>query len=269
MIRKLRDLLISERLVMAVILLNTIVLTASGFYADGAPEKRFLDAVDFACVVFFVIEALLKIQAYTWKGYFASGWNRFDFFVTLFCLPVLLTPILGEAHLTWAPIVRTGRLFRLFRLLRFIPDVDGLGAGIRRALRASVGVFLALFLVNLIIALMAHFIYAEDAPEMFGDPARAFYSIFRIFIVEGWNDFPDALEVRHENISWVIGTRIFFGITVLICGMLGFSLANAVFIDEMMMDNNNALEKKIDEMQSKMDALESKLDLLLQSKDET
>jgi voltage-gated sodium channel len=33
---------------------------------------------------------------------------------------------------------------------------------------------------------------------------------------------------------------------VLIGGILGLSLANAVFIDEMMMDNTDELERKVD-----------------------
>ena len=44
----------------------------------------------------------------------------------------------------------------------------------------------------------------------------------------------------------VTGTRIFFVVAVLIGGILGLSLANAVFVDEMMMDNTESLERKMD-----------------------
>ena len=37
-----------------------------------------------------------------------------------------------------------------------------------------------------------------------------------------------------------------FVLAVLIGGILGLSLANAVFVDEMMMDNTEVLERKID-----------------------
>ena len=260
--RKLTAFLISERTVMTVILVNTVALILAGFYAEGAPEKRFFETVDYCSVVFFVVEMLIKIRTRTWRGYIGSGWNRFDFFVTVLCLPVLLSPFLGGHPLGWAPIVRTGRLFRLFRLLRFIPDVDRLMQGIRRALRASVGIFLGLFLINLILALTASFFFAKESPEMFGDPARSFYSIFRIFTVEGWNEFPEALETRGGAV-WHLLTRLFFGFTVLVCGMLGFSLANAVFIDEMMMDNTTVLEDKVDALQAQIASLEEKLDRLV------
>lgn len=252
--------LISERMVMTVVLLNAAVMTASGFYAEGDPTKKLLDGIDYGCVVYFVIEVILKLRQVGWKGYFSSGWNRFDFVVTLFCLPILAGPWLDPTHrLGFVPIFRTGRLFRLFRLLRFIPNATHLLVGIHRALRASVGIFLALFLINLIIALTATYFFAEMAPEQFGNPALSFYSIFRIFTIEGWYEYPDALESMATSPAWLIGIRVFFMASVLGGGMLGFSLANAVFLDEMTMDNNRELEAKVDRLSEQISALQKQL----------
>ncbi|MCP4590896.1 MAG: ion transporter [bacterium] len=264
--KKLGAFLISERTVVTVILINTVVMTLSGFCDDGSREKTLLERIDYGCVVFFVLEAALKIGRHGWRGYWSVGWNRFDLLVTVLCLPVLFGPFLDTTHqLGWLPIFRTGRLFRLFRVLRFIPDVDRLVSGIRRALRASVGVFLALLMINLILALAATYIFGKEDPERFGNPASSFYSIFRIFTVEGWNEFPDDLEGKtsdedasadggtqaHEppwgRVGWsTLGIRLFFMFTVLVGGMLGLSLANAVFVDEMTMDNTRELESKVD-----------------------
>lgn len=262
--------LISERTVVGVILLNAVVMTANGFYDEGDAEHLWLGYIDYACVVFFVVEAILKIRFLGVREYFSSNWNRFDLVVTLLCLPVLWEPfIAGPNRLGWAPIFRTGRLFRLFRLLRFIPNVDHLLIGIRRALRASIGVFLALFLVNLILALTATYFFEDVAPDKFGDPAQSFYSIFRIFTVEGWYEYPDDLEATQpgatKNTSgWLVGIRIFFMASVLVGGMLGMSLANAVFLDEMTMDNTQTLERKVDELAERLRTLQDQLDRVLE-----
>ena len=257
-------LLISERVVMSVILTNAAVMTASGFFQDGDPAKAVFDWIDYGCVVYFVVEVILKLYFFGWKGYFSSKWNRFDFLVTVLCLPILLSPFIqGSSRLGWAPIFRTGRLFRLFRLLRFIPNVDHLLLGIRRALQASVGVFLALFLVNLIIALTATYFFAEAAPEHFGNPALSFYSIFRIFTIEGWYEYPDALEAMRLESGWVVGIRLFFMGSVLLGGILGFSLANAVFLDEMTMDNTRDLENKVDTLSEQVRLLHEQIEKLL------
>lgn len=236
---------------MSVILLNTLVMTLGGFYPAGSREYFIVHAIDYLCVLYYIGEAAWKIHRLSWKGYRSFGWNRFDFLVTLLCLPVLLEPFTSGVHyLTWLPVFRAGRLFRLLRLLRFIPDSLGLAQGIVRALKASVGVFLALALVNLIFALSAHFIFGTIAPERFGDPAKAVYSIFQIFTLEGWNDFPELIEQKVVdgglNSGWIHITRLFFGAAVLVGGILGFSMANAVFIDEMTLDNNRVLEQKVD-----------------------
>lgn len=258
--KRLASALISERMVMTVVLINAAVMTASGFYADGDPTRRLLEGIDYGCVVYFVIEVMLKLRHFGWKGYFSSGWNRFDFLVTVFCLPILVGPWLDSAYrLGFAPIIRTGRLFRLFRLLRFIPNADHLLVGIRRALRASVGIFLALFLINLIFALTATYFFADKAPEQFGNPALSFYSIFRIFTVEGWYEYPDALENVVNSPVWLFSVRIFFMASVFGGGMLGFSLANAVFLDEMTMDNNRELEAKIDRLSEQVRDLQKLL----------
>ncbi len=52
-------------------------------------------------------------------------------------------------------------------------------------------------------------------------------------------------------------------LVVLLGGVFGMSLANAVFVDEMTMDNNDALEQKIDRLQMEIQDLKA----LLQEKD--
>ena len=257
---KLFDVWVSEKWVMSVILLNTLVMTAAGFFHEGTPERVLADRIDYACVLFFVFEVTWKVRRLGWDGYRADGWNRFDFLVTVLCLPVLVEPFTSGTHyLSWLPVFRAGRLFRLFRLLRFIPDATGLARGIVRALKASVGVFLALALVNLIFALSAHFIFGDIAPERFGDPARSIYSIFQIFTLEGWNEFPELIEgkIATEGLhpGWLHITRAFFMFAVLVGGILGFSMANAVFIDEMTLDNNRELEEKVDALAAEIQAL--------------
>ncbi|MEM1178139.1 MAG: ion transporter [Acidobacteriota bacterium] len=253
--------MISERVVMAVILLNTAAMTAAGFYAKGTSARFTLDAIDYVCVLFFVVEAILKIRRWGWHEYRLSMWNRFDLIITLLCLPVLVEPFAHEAHYpTWLPVFRAGRLFRLFRLLRFIPDANGLARGIGRSLKASVGVFLALALVNLIFALAANMIFGEVVPEHFGDPLRSLYSIFQIFTLEGWYEYPTMIAERAGE-SWALGARVFFIAAVLIGGVLGLSLANAVFIDEMTLDNTKVLEDKVTDLTEEV----RQLRLLLQA----
>jgi len=250
--RRLVDRFVSDRLVMTVIVLNAIALVAHEMARPGSPSANLWFWIDYVCVVFFLGEALIKIRRDGWPRYWANGWNKFDFTVVVLSLPALLGPFLDVSQFAFVLILRLGRLFRLFRVLRFIPNLDHLVTGVRRALRASIGVFLALVLINLILAVMATLLFRDLDPEHFGNPISSGYSIFQVFTVEGWNDIAERIEERAESDNsynpklLVAGTRAFFVAAVLIGGILGLSLANAVFVDEMMMDNTEALERKVD-----------------------
>ena len=52
---------------------------------------------------------------------------------------------------------------------------------------------------------------------------------------------------------------VYFVVAVAIGGLLGLSLANAVFVDEMTMDNTDELEAKIDRLIDKVESLEAEL----------
>ena len=252
--KRIVDQLVSDRLVMAVIVLNATALVLHEMApVDSIPASVWF-WIDYACVIFFLVEALIKISRDGWPRYWTSGWNKFDFTVVVLSLPALLGPFLDVSQFAFVLILRLGRLFRLFRVLRFIPNLDHLVTGVRRALRASIGVFLALVLINLILAVMATLFFRDLDPEHFGNPISSGYSIFQVFTVEGWNEIAGGLEERAESSDLanpkllIAGTRVFFVAAVLIGGILGLSLANAVFVDEMMMDNTEALERKVDSL---------------------
>ena len=62
----------------------------------------------------------------------------------------------------------------------------------------------------------------------------------------------EAIEQNTES-DWLVGlARFYFGMIVLLGGVFGMSLANAVFVDEMTMDNTDVLEAKVDELQAQI-----------------
>jgi voltage-gated sodium channel len=234
-----------EPVVIGAILLSTLAMFMLGFAEQDSTSYRVWLAVDIGCVLFFLVEAIGKIALAGWRGYWALRFNRFDLLILCLSLPVLAAPRLSEAvAFVGIPVLRLARLFRLFRLLRFIPERDRLAAGVVRALKASVGVFLAIMLVNFILAMGAQVLFAHKSPEHFGDPARACYSMFRIFTVEGWNDIPEAIAAN-SSAAWATVARIYFGFSVLIGGILGLSLGNAVFVDQMVADNNDPMQRDV------------------------
>lgn len=227
-----------------------------------------LDFVDHLYVLIFAIEAIVKIKHYGINAYFSDRWNTFDFVIVVVSIPALLH-YLGYSNIIDTSIFQLLRLFRLARLIRFlkfIPNVKMILAGLQRAIRASVFVLVVLVFLNFILALFACHFYGKLVPDYFGNPMISSYYIFQMFTVEGWNEIPivvaQAAEKADPNgaLVTIVGARIFFIFVVLTGGIFGMSLANAIFVDEMTMDNNRKLEEKVDQVQSQLAELKRLLE---------
>ncbi len=249
---------LSERAMLTAIIINAVVIFA--LYFPELKGNWWLLAIDHAFIVFFLIEVIVKLAVLKPKEYFAAAWNRFDFIIVMGSLPVLLEGVIQIPEATGLLILfRLFRLVRLVRFLRFIPNIEQVMSGLGRAIKASVFVLAALVFLNFMLAIITCHFYAEIAPEYFGNPLVSIYSIFQLFTLEGWNEIPAAIVQTTDSPMTIGMTRFYFAIVVVLGGIFGMSLANAVFIDEMMMDNNKELEDKVDLLTEEIRALRESL----------
>lgn len=261
--RRLASLWIAERTVLSVIVLNAVVLFLDAFPKVHRAVGGWLEGIDYGCMVFFVIEAGLKISRGGFRQYWRSGWNRIDFVIVMGSLPLLAGPFVAADLSEFAVLLllRLGRLLRFSRLLRFVPNASEIWRGVLRALKASVAVILIMFILNLIFALGATLLFGqhEATQAFFGDPLIAFYSLFKVFTIEGWYEIPDQLASSGAPAGLVFWLRGYFVVAVLIGGLLGLSLANAVFVDEMTADNTRQVERMVTELRSELQAFREEM----------
>ena len=223
---------------------------------DEAGHDAVLVFIDHAFTIFFVLEVIVKVQDQSWKTYITDAGNKFDFILVAISVPSLLEIFLTLPDISYLLVFRLLRVLRVLRFMRFVPNLGKMIEGIKRAFKASVFVIVALFVFNLLLAILSNQLFKEAAPQYFGNPLISFYTVFQLFTIEGWNEIPQAI-VDHENSTGLVAAvaRIYFPIIVLTGGILGFSFLNAIFVDEMTMDNNDELEDKIDALNEKVDRL--------------
>ncbi|MEZ6185341.1 MAG: ion transporter [Planctomycetota bacterium] len=255
--------LIAEPTVMAVIVVNTAALFLLGFAeweaAQTSSELQFRAAwwVDNACALFFLVEAALKVRHLGWARYWSKGWNRFDLLVVVISVPALVSVFSEDAHQVFSGLLalRAGRLLRLIKLMRVVPDSERMLEGVWRALKASIGVLVALTILNLVLGLLASSLFGRlpspTAQAAFGDPISAFYSIFKVFTVEGWYEIPEQIA-RESSSGWARAVQAFFMAVVIAGGLFGISIANAVFVDEMVKDNTMELEQDLRQLRDQL-----------------
>ena len=249
--KNIQRLFCDERIIFYAIVLNTTIVFMSGFW----PQVTFFEISDAFFTLVFVFEAIAKIKTFGWKKYWRSGWNKFDFIVLLIALPSLASPFM-EQTMVKSPILalRALRLFKTFRLLRFIPNIDKLLSGIKLAIKASPLVLIGFMVFMIVFSIISSTMFGDITPEYFGNPAVSLYSIFRLFTIEGWYEFPEAIA---ENGGQYMGVfaRCFFSILMFVGGMIGMSFVNSIFVDSMAEDNNNEVMEKLDQMERKLDAI--------------
>jgi len=253
--KQIKKLLLNDTFILWLILTNAMIIFAQGFSLTTLP-RQLLSFFDNLITLVFLFELIAKLSEYKLTNFLKSGWNIFDSILIILALPSLFFWLFktGETQLDYLLILRVTRVFKFFRFIRFLPNINHLILGIQRALKASLIVLLGFFVYNFIVSVLACFLYKNIAPEYFGNPLIALYTIFKIFTVEGWYEIPDFIASR-SNETVAILTKLFFILILITGGIFGLSLVNSIFVDAMVSDNNDALEKKVESLEKKIDTL--------------
>ncbi len=260
MIQALKKFFLNERNIMIIIMINSITVFIEGF--DDLPLSlvKLFGILDYVFTLIFCLELIIELKHFGWKEYVKHGWNRLDIFLVVLSLPSLFIAFSSDENLNFGffLVLRLSRLFKFFRFIRFIPGIEHLISGVKRAMKSSVLVLLSFFILILILSMLTCFLFKQVSPEYFGNPLLSFYSIFKIFTVEGWYEIPDSIAAKSSTIVAFL-SRFFFSAILIVGGILGLSLVNSIFVDSMVSDSNVGLENKIDEMNKKIDLLTDEL----------
>lgn len=247
---------LNEHIILCVIILNAAII----FAQESGVNNMALAIADFVCTLIFIIEMVVKQVEYGIKGYWRNGWNRLDGTLVILSLPSIVAffvpaGILG--NLSILLVLRLLRVLRFFRIIHIFPNFSTIAKNFGKAIRDSYGVFAGFLVLILIVALVSCALFRDSAPEYFATPIDSIYSIFRICTGEGWNEIPDTIAEGSSIVTarWV---RLYFSLLLVLCSIIGLSLVNSIFVDAMVSDNNDDLEKQVKELNEKIDQLLSK-----------
>ena len=232
----------NDIIMLVLVLINTGIIFISGFISGQGGTLLIIDSL---FTLLFLFEAVVKIHARGFLGYWSDGWNKFDFILVLLALPSCFN-ILGSFFPATSVLLslRTMRAFKSFRLLQFVPNIDSLLNGIKMAIKASLIVAIGLIVLLLVFSIITTFLFGNYAPQFFGNPALSVYSIFRLFTIEGWYEMPEAIA-SNGGITMAVFAKIYFSILLFLGGIIGMSLVNSIFVDAMVADNNDEVLRKL------------------------
>jgi voltage-gated sodium channel len=131
----------------------------------------------------------------------------------------------------------------------------------------------AFIIYSTIISLISVTLFKSSAPSFFSNAFDSFFTIFKIFSGDG---FSDVVSEIVTNSSHAFGnfTKLYFVVIVFTGSILGLSLINSVFIDQMSTfdekgeKERNSLENKLDEVLKNQELLFKELNEMKKIKDE-
>lgn len=249
----------SDAFFFGVIVLNAIVI----YFQVCGYNSIWLQLVDSLCTIIFIAEMVMKIKAYGFSSYWRDGWNRMDFVLVTLSIPTLLTLFAERVgwNLSILLIFRLLRVLKFFRLMKVFPNFTEIMKSFHLAMKKSWAVLAAFALLIFIFALVNCSLFRDSAPQYFSTPLKSFYSVFRLFTVEGWYDIPDAVTSNTSPFAAHF-VRLYFCLLLTLGGIIGVSLINSIFVDAMAEDNNDEVLKKMKKMEKDLQKLQSSLDEL-------
>jgi len=248
------------------ICINAFVIFLQGFPLTvfDAEVQQVFTWVDDVVTICFLLEILVKSNYFGWKEYLRSTWNKIDVLLILLSVPPLVLRFAVDLEATNVSILLVFRVFRIFKFLRFIqffPQVEHIFRSIREAMRTSFVIFMVFFVFVFISAIFSCFLYQGIAPEYFSDPLTAYYSMFKVFTIEGWNTIPDDITAKGVLTPMQsFFTKLYFVVILILGGLIGLSIVSSVFVDAMVSDNNDELEEQVADIQQQLNLLNQKLD---------
>lgn len=261
-----RDNKVFELFVISVIILSSLLIGVRTYDLPDA-AITFLWVMDYGVTVFFLIEILIRMAAEDrLKDFFKKGWNIFDFTIVV----VSLIPLDDSEY---ALIARMLRLFRVMRLISFIPELRVLVSALITALPRMGYVALLMFIIFYLYAVIGNLMFASINPNLWGDLGISLLTLFRVATFEDWTDVMYETMAVY-SLSWIYYlTFIFFSAFVFLNMMIGIVVE---VLDEehkkMLAEEEEVVHQQEQAYQDKLEgeiaALHEKLDRLLAERSE-
>ncbi len=167
----------TERVVIAVIIINAISLGLETTKWANDNFGTLLDIIDRAALTFFVIELAARIAVYR-LNFFKSAWNIFDFIV----VAIALYP--ASEGLS---VLRALRVLRVLRVITVVPSLRRVVGALLAALPGMGSIMVLMSLVYYVFSVMATKLFGADFDAWFGTIPKSAYSLFQIMTLESWS----------------------------------------------------------------------------------
>lgn len=222
-----------ESFVVSIIILSALNIGLSTY--DINPNLlQSLSILDYVITFFFLVEILIRMYSYEKvSSFFKKKWNIFDFIIVLLSLIPLE---LFEAVI----IARLLRVFRLLRVISFIPQFRVLIESLAQAVPRVGYVLLFIFIETYIFAAIGSILFGEVDPEHWDNIGVSMLTLFKVGTIDGW------IEIMNNTLPVFPNSWFYYILYIIITGFIFLNMVVGVIIDVMIrqntQDNENSAE---------------------------
>ena len=185
------------------IIITSAMLVGAKTYDLPAAMLEVLRILDWVVTLIFLFEIGIRFAAEEKKAnFFHNAWNIFDTLIVI----VSLIPIENTEMVLVARLVR---VFRVMRMISFIPELRLLLNSLLIALPRLGYVMLLMFIIFYIYAAVGSLFFENINSFLWGDIARAMLTLFRVMTFEDWTDVMYEVMVVYAW-SWVYFVSFIF-----------------------------------------------------------
>jgi voltage-gated sodium channel len=185
-----------------------------------------------------------------------SLWNRIDFFSVLLATPSIGVLFVSDLEIfAGFAVLRSLRIFKLLRIIEYIPEGKRISTQLYKALKSISFIIFAFFIYTTIVSLISVTLFRHAAPMYFQNAFESFFTIFKVFSGDGFSDIIAVIQASSTEIFTSFSKFYFVGV-VFSGSILGLSLINSVFIDQM----NQVSKKSETEDRSQMKVLKKDIE---------
>ena len=215
---KLQQSSIFQFLVIFIIILNAITLGINTYEINNF-FKKFIELLDYAITIFFVVEILIRFFGEPKKiEFFKNGWNVFDSLIVL----ISLIPIPNNSSYL---LLRLLRIFRVLRIISVVPELKKIIEALIDSIKRVFYVSLLLFIILYVYATIGSILFSEDIPSRWNDVGISLITLFQVLTLSSW----EQVMLPLQEIYW--WAWLYFFSFIIICAITMLNLLIAVLVD--------------------------------------
>lgn len=258
----------NEKLIFILIIINILIIYLHSFDFFEYYFKLF-DILDIALTIFFGVEIFhsIFIVHSSFSSYLKNNWNKLDFISVTLSIPSVFILFDSDFEILSGFIaLRSLRIFKTLRIIEFIPGGKKISKKLFSAFKGVTFILFTFVVFTTVISLISVSLFKKVAPDYFQNAFDSFYTIFKIFSGDGFSDVVTQIQ-NNSSVSATVFAKLYFVLIVFSGSILGLSLINSVFINEMNIivdevDENN--DKSIENLKTQIEALNSKQDKIME-----